>query len=137
MFLFFLIFCFYCLCYQSPLHFSLCPPPPSPTHSSVHPHIIVPVHESWINVLWLIPSPLNPILLPSRPTTSVPYIYASVSISFISLLCSYIPQIIEIMWYLFFTDGLISLRIIFSRSIHAVAKSKSSFFFTAAQYSIL
>ena len=39
------------------------------------------------------------------------------------------------MWYLSFSDGLISLSVMFSRSLHAAAKGKISFFFTAEQYS--
>ena len=48
-----------------------------------------------------------------------------------------IPHINRIMWYLFFTDWLSSLHIIFSRSSHAVAKCKNFFFLTAAQYSVV
>ena len=43
----------------------------------------------------------------------------------------------EIIWYSSFSDWLISLSIMFSRPIHAVAKGKISFFFTAKQYSIV
>ena len=39
--------------------------------------------------------------------------------------------------YLSFTTWLISLSIILSSSIHAVAKAMSSFFLSAAQYSIV
>ena len=39
-----------------------------------------------------------------------------------------IPLIGEIMWYLFFIAWLISLSIMFSRSIHATTKGRSSFF---------
>ena len=62
---------------------------------------------------------------------------------FLFLFCSlvycahYIPHISELRWYLSFPDWLILLSIIVSRSIHAVVKGKSSFFLTAALYSIV
>ena len=43
-----------------------------------------------------------------------------------------IPHRSEIIQYLSFIDWLITLSIIISRSIHAVVKGKSPFFFTAA-----
>ena len=42
-----------------------------------------------------------------------------------------IPHISKIIWYLSFSDWLISLSIILSRSIHAVTKDKISFYFRA------
>ena len=42
-----------------------------------------------------------------------------------------IPHMSEIIWYLFFSDWLLSLSIMFSRSIHAVAKGKIFSFFVA------
>ena len=44
---------------------------------------------------------------------------------------------IEIIWYLSFSDWLIPLSIVFSRSIHAVAKGNILLFFMAKQYSIV
>ena len=41
------------------------------------------------------------------------------------------------MWYLSFSDWLISLSIMISRSIHTVAKGKIFFFFTAEWYPIV
>ena len=43
----------------------------------------------------------------------------------------YISHMSEIIWYLSFSDCLISLSIMFSRSVHTVAKGKIFFFFTA------
>ena len=43
----------------------------------------------------------------------------------------------EIIWHLSFFDWLISLSIIFSRSIHAAAKGKLFFNFMAEYYSII
>ena len=63
-FLFFVQFCFYCLCSDSCSGFSsLFLPPPSPTISppQANPHIVVSVHGLCINVIWLILSPFfNP-----------------------------------------------------------------------------
>ena len=47
-----------------------------------------------------------------------------------------IPLIGEIIWYLPFTAWLFSLSIIFSSSIHAVTKGRSSLFLSAVQYSV-
>ena len=44
----------------------------------------------------------------------------------------YVPVKGEILWYLSLTIWLISLSIMFSSSIHAVAKGRSSFFLSAA-----
>ena len=44
----------------------------------------------------------------------------------------YVPVKGEITWYLSLTTWLISLSIMLSRSIHAVAKGISSFFLSAA-----
>ena len=44
----------------------------------------------------------------------------------------YVPLAGDIIWYLFFTGWLISRSIMLSRSIHAVMKSRSSFFLSAA-----
>ena len=44
----------------------------------------------------------------------------------------YVPVTGEIMWYLSLTAWLVSLNIMLSSSIHAVAKGISSFFLSAA-----
>ena len=49
----------------------------------------------------------------------------------------YVPVKGEIIWYLSLTVRLISLSIMFSSSIHAVAKDISSFFLSAAYNSIV
>ena len=82
-----------------------------------------------------------------QPVPSLPFPLTAVSLFHVSLplvlFCSLInfvnqvPVIGEIIWYLSFTDWLVSLSIIVSRSIHVVAKGKNSIFFTAAQYSIM
>ena len=45
----------------------------------------------------------------------------------------YVPVKGEIIWYLYLTAWLISLSIMLSSSIHAIAKDISSFFLSAAQ----
>ena len=42
----------------------------------------------------------------------------------------------EIIWFLFFSDWLISLSMMFSRFIYAVAKGKIFYLFVAEEYSI-
>ena len=65
-------------------------------------------------------------------------IYFSVSGCICLLVCfvEQIPLIGEITWYLSFTDWLISLSIMVSSSIHAIAKGRNSFFLSAGQYSM-
>ena len=82
-------------------------------------------------------SPGSPNSFPSVSCESVLCVYESVSILFLSFLLHQILHISEIIGYMSFSDWLISLSIIFSRSIHAVAKGKISFLFTAEQYSIV
>ena len=104
---------------------------------SGNPYTCVHVHGSCIHILWLLPSPsFNP---------SHPLLQLSVCSMFLSLIlfCSLvyfvhqIPDLSEIIWYLPFTDQLISLSIRVSRSIHVVTKVKISFFFTAKQCSVV
>ena len=49
----------------------------------------------------------------------------------------YIPHESEIIWFLAFSNWLISLSIIFSRSIHVVADGSVSSFLTAEEFSIV
>ena len=59
------------------------------------------------------------------------------SIKIVNLLFSfvdYVPVKGEIIWYLSFTTWLISLSIMLSSSIHAIAKGISSFFLSAASF---
>ena len=54
------------------------------------------------------------------------------SLSLFCLLAQFvhwIPHMSDIVWYLSFSDWLISLSIMFSRSIHTVAKGETFFFF--------
>ena len=68
-------------------------------------------------------------------------IYESVPIFLVSSVCSLDSTYYEIIWYLFFSDWLISLSIMFLRSIHTVAKGKFSFLWLSSvplcKYSIV
>ena len=68
---------------------------------------------------------------PSFPLTAVSRfsVYEAVSLLFAGLFCSQISHTSDIIWYMSFSDWLCSLSITFSRSVHAVAKGKISFFF--------
>ena len=76
-------------------------------------------------------SPLSP---PHSPLAIVTLFLISMSLVMFCLLFSfvdYVPVKGEIIWYLSLTAWLISLSIMFSSSIHAVAKGISSFFLSA------
>ena len=127
-FIFLLLFYYSCSNF-SPLAL-LCPSYPPPPHS----HTVVHVHGSYIDVLCLGPSPsfhYYPPLYSPLVTQSVLCFHACGSILFVSLHCSLDCFIGEIIWYLSFTDWLISFNIIFSSSIHAIAKGRSSFCLSA------
>ena len=103
-------------------------PPPSPT--STLP--LDSVHVSFI-VVPVISSPHCP--LPTPPLAIVRLFLTSMSLVVFCLLFSsvdYVPVKGEIIWYLSLTAWLISLSIMLSSSIHAVAKGISSFFLSAA-----
>ena len=131
-FLFF--FNFYCysvtvVCLFSP---SLHPTPAEPT-SVLHLHpppwfCPCVLYSSSCNTL----SPLSP---PHSPLAIVRLFLTSMSLVIFCLLFSfvdYVPVKGEIIWYSSLTVWLISLSIMLSSSIHAVAKWISSFFLSAA-----
>ena len=75
--------------------------------------------------LCLFPLPIYQAPYPSQLSS------CSLSLSLFCLLVHFVHQIShisEIIWYLSFSDWLISLSIMFSRSIHAVRKGKIFFF---------
>ena len=88
--------------------------------------------------------PFSFLLHPSNPN-SLPYSCSCHStlhlrLSLFCLLIQFvhqIPHMSGIIWYLSFSGWLIALSLIFSRSIHAVAKGKIFFFFKAKLYSIV
>ena len=81
---------------------------------------------------WKLLSPLSP---PHSPLVIVRLLLTSmllVTFCFLFSFVDYVPVKDEIIWYLSLTAWLISLSIMLSSSIHAVAKGISSFFLSAA-----
>ena len=115
-------------------HFPLPHPPPPPTCNPT------PI---WL-FLWILYtcSLMNLPLLslisyppPSSPLVTVGLFFISMPQVIFCLLVCLDDEVIligEIIWYLSFTVWLISLSIMLSSSIHAVAKGRSSFFLSAA-----
>ena len=84
--------------------------------------------------------PLPLVSLPTSPLVTVRLFFISMSlVTFCLFVCfaDQVPVKGEIIWYLSFSAWLISLSIMLSSSIHAVAKGRSSFFLSTAQYSIV
>ena len=116
------------------LHFLPIPPP----HPS-QPHLPPPPTPSpWFCPCVLYSSSCNPLSSlspPHSPLAIVILFLISMSLVIFCLLFSfvdYVPVKGEIIWYLSLTAWLISLSIMLSSSIHAVAKGRSSFFLSAA-----
>ena len=96
----------------------------TPCYSFLHP--LTPLFPLVIPILLSVPMrgffPLiSSTCSPSSPTPLLS-IYKSVSILFACLFCSLDFTRSESIWYLSFSDWLISLSIILSRSIHVVTK---------------
>ena len=141
-FSFSLCFCFFnhfliVILLQLSQSFPLCSPlpipPPAPT---VNSHTIVHVCGSLIHVLCLVPSPsFHHYPPPCSPLVTFSLFHVPMPVV---LFCSlvyfvhYIPLLGEIIFYLSFTNWLISLSIIFSNSIHTIGKGRGSFFLSAA-----
>ena len=108
------------------------PPQPVPPPS---PHLYPP---PWFCPCVLYSSSCNPLYSlspPHSPLTIVRLFLTSMSLVIFCFLFSsiyYVPVKGEIIWYLSLTVWLISLNIMLSSSIHAVAKGISSFFLSAA-----
>ena len=129
-FYFFIFFNFYCysitvVCLFSP---SL---PPTPSKPTSLPCFHLP---PWFCPCFLSSSSWKPFSLLSplpSPLAIVRLFLISMSLVMFCLLFSYVdyvPVTGEIIWYLSLTSWLISLSIMFSSSIHAVARDRSSFF---------
>ena len=131
--LIFLILILHCysitvVCLFSP---SLHPTPAKPTSlPCFHPtHWFCPCvlySSSW--------KPFSPLSLPHSPLAIIRLFLTSMSLVIFCLLFSsvdYVPVKGEIIWYLSLTTWLISLAIMLSSSINAVAKGISSFFLSA------
>ena len=109
-----------------PLSFSPLVPPTPRNHQTV-----VHVHYSFFFFLIL------PLRYPCHQLSSC---FPCMNLSLFSLLAQFvhqIPHMSEIIWYLSFSDWLISLNITFSRSIHVVAKDKIFFSFVTEQNSFV
>ena len=77
------------------------------------------------------------LLFPPLRLLSVYSLFQRLWLCFACLFCWLGSLIGEIIWYLSFATWLISLSIMLSSSIHAVAEGISSFFLSAAYYSIV
>ena len=132
--LFFKNFYFYCysitiVCIFSPfLH-------PTPANPTSLPHLYLP---PWFCPCVLYCSsckPLSPLSPPHSPLAIVTLFLISMSLVIFCMLFSFVDHVPikgEIIWYLSLTTWLISLSIMLSSSIYAVAKGVSSFFLSAA-----
>ena len=132
-FLFF-FFNFYCYLITVVWLFSpsLHPTPASPTSL---PHIHPPPLFCPCVLYSSSCKPFSPLSPPHSPLVIVRLFLTSMSLVIFCLLFSsvdYIPVKGEIIWHLSLTVWLISLSIMLSSSIHAVAKGMSSFFLSAA-----
>ena len=111
-------------------------PLPSSIHPTSHSHSQVPhhclcvciIHTCSLSSFFPFFPPISLSLFTSGHYQSVSCFHACGSVLFISLFCHQIPLIGEIIWYLSFTIWFTSLSMILSRSIHAIAKGRSSFF---------
>ena len=122
---------FYCysttvVCLFSP---SLHPTPSEPTSLPYHPPWFCPcvLYSSSCNPLSSLSPPYSPLAIVRLFLTSMSLVIFCLLFSFVD----YIPVKGEIIWYLSLTVWLISLSIMLSSSIHAVAKGISSFFLSA------
>ena len=110
----------------------LSPVPPTPTS---HPQSYPPLALSMGPLYMFLDGPFtsSPCYTPplSPPVTVSLFFISVLLVTFCLLVCfvDQIPIIGEIIWYLSFTDWLISLSMMLSRSIHAVAKVGTPSFF--------
>ena len=110
--------------------FSLHPSPPTPAKPTSLPCFHPP---PWFCPCVLYSSSCNPLsslFPPHSPVTIVRLFLTSMSLVIFCLLflpVDYVPVKGEIIWYLSLTTWLISLNIMLSSSIHAVAKGRNSF----------
>ena len=96
--------------------FYLCLPPPSP-HCCPSPQVL-----RFCLAPFLLPCP--------KPPPEVSACSPSISLSLFRLLGQFVhkmPQMSEVIWYLSFSDWLMSLSLMLSRSIRAVAKGEIFF----------
>ena len=101
--------------------FSITIYPPSPSSTSTE-HTLSPN-----TIIALLFCPCVLWLYPPTPTTRAVSPFLSMSLSLFRWIAQFVHQIAhmsEIIWYLSFSDWLISLSIMLTRSIHSVAKGK-------------
>ena len=116
--LFYFWFCFLIFIVFFPLPFSALIPPTSSNHHTVH------VHE----LFSIVAQSLCPLASPNHQLSSCSPPGSLSPFSSLVQLVHQIPHMSEIIWYLSFSDQLISLSMIFSRFIHTVTKGKIFFF---------
>ena len=108
-------------------------PHPSPTSTLSPTPLLLCLWVLYTCSLMTLPI-LSPVIpLPSRYHQSV--LYSTVAVYIFCLLVYFVDQVLligEIIWYVSFTTWLISLSIMLSSSIHAVANGRSSFFLSTA-----
>ena len=139
---FFFFFFFFFLIYLLLFNYSCMPFPPSLHPTPGEPTSLPPLHPPpWICSCVLYSSSCNtlfPLSPPPPPTPALAIVrlfLTSMSLVIFCLLFSsiaYVPVKGEIIWYLSLTSWLISLSIMLSSFIHAVAKGIRSFFLSAA-----
>ena len=123
-----------------PPHFAHIHPSSAPPSLWLSPHCFLCL---WVTHIRSLANPFtffHPALPPTSPRTAVSLFLESMPLF---LFCSsadfvhYISRISEIIWCLSFSDQLISLCVIISRSIHAIAKGKISLLYIHVIYSIV
>ena len=125
---FLLLFNYSCVPFLPSLH-------PNPAEPPSLPHLNPPPGFGPCVLYSSSCNPLSSLSPPHYPLTTVRLFLTSMSLVIFCLLFSsvdYVPVNGEIIWYLSLTAWLISLSIMLSSSIHAVAKGMSSFFLSAA-----
>ena len=137
------IFCFlffYCCSSTVVSIFTLLPPYPHPHLPPLNlPSLFLSICPFYM--FFDGPSPFIPYYpSPSSSLVTVSLFFILMSlVIFCLLVCFFdqVPLIGEIIWHVSFTSWLVSLSVMLSSSIHAVAKGRSFFFLSAIQYSIV
>ena len=131
---------FYC-CSSTVVSIFIPPRPPTPPIPASYPQTPLALSMCPLYMYLDNPSPIfSHYPFSPSPLVTVHLFLISKSLVIFFLLVCFVDQVPltgKSIWYLSFTTWLISLSIMLSRSIHAVAKRTSSFFLSAAQYSIV
>ena len=134
------LFIYFLFFYCSSTLVSISPPPhpPVPPTPTSYPQSFPPLALSMGPLYMFLDDPFPSFSCncpPLSPLVTVSLLFISMSLVLFRLLVcfvDYLPLRGEITWYLSVTTWLISLSIMLSSSIHAVAKGRSSFFLSAA-----